>query len=126
MDVFLHRATVDHQSIALSKYDSSATEYNHTVRKMAQILLSPGEMLFGNYQLVQNLLLQIEVTKNDQVIVCDDEFAVYGFGKNLSEALQDYKLSLIDFYEITEDTAKNHEPTRIISVFLKKYIKLVK
>jgi hypothetical protein len=92
--------------------------------------LAPAEdlkhfLLFGplvsGLQLSRPLLVTSEQDEDGLYIVADDVFGVYGDGESEQEALEDYKVSLVDFYELAsqdDDTAHS----RALLSLLKQYI----
>lgn len=46
------------------------------------------------------LLITLEQDEDGLYLASDDQFAVYGDGETLAEALKDYIVSLIEYFEI--------------------------
>lgn len=66
----------------------------------------PNQSLYGQiapgWWLVQPLSVTIEHGGDGTYIVSDDLFLVYGVGDSLLEAMQDYVVSLIEYYQLLE------------------------
>jgi len=52
------------------------------------------------WEITQPLLVTLEADEDNCYIVSDDQFSVYGDGDSLADALQDYIVSLVDYYEL--------------------------
>jgi hypothetical protein len=82
--------------------------------------------LFGRiapgWNLVQPLFVMIELDDDGSYIASDDLFAVYGVGDTSSDALQDYAVSLIDYYDLIATRAEGDTPTLTILYLLQRYI----
>jgi hypothetical protein len=55
--------------------------------------------------IVQPLQINIEQEEDETYVISDDLFLVYGSGKDQSEAMRDYVLSLVKFYQLVEKNA---------------------
>jgi len=66
----------------------------------------------------------LEQESGGRYIVSDDLFAVYGDGDTLVEALRDYEVSLIDYYEILHIHTEDDLPTRALFGRLCNYLRL--
>jgi hypothetical protein len=91
------------------------------------ILSSPLQYLlsgsvWSGWRLVQPLLLTLERDEDGCYIASDDQFAVYGDGGTLAEALQDYIVSLIEYYEILAARADDDLPTQALFRRLRLYL----
>jgi hypothetical protein len=60
-----------------------------------------GGALNSNYTLRKSIILNV-VVEDGRIILCDDIFNMYGMGKTIPEALEDYKITLIEYYELNE------------------------
>lgn len=87
---------------------------------------APQLFLFGRiaptWVIVQPLLVTLEQDEDGYYIVSDDEFAVYGDGNSLNGALEDYKVSLIDYYQLLAARAKGDPPTLALLRRLRRYL----
>lgn len=79
-----------------------------------------GEIAPG-WILVKPILITIE-RDVDYMIVSDDVFAIYGVGDTFEDALDDYKVSLIDYFELISLRAEADVHTRFILNQLRKYL----
>jgi hypothetical protein len=77
-----------------------------------------GEIAPG-WEIIQLLLVTIEQDEDGCYIASDDEFTVYGDGDTPDEALQDYVVSLIDYYELLAVRARDN---RELLHHLQKYL----
>src|SRR5271157_2493990 len=59
----------------------------------------------------QPLRVLIERDEAGDYVVSDSELAVYGVGADRESAMDDYKQSLIEYYEIIEEESCDHVPT---------------
>lgn len=66
-----------------------------------------GEILNG-LLVIQPFQINIEREEDQSYIVSDDLFLVYGNGGNLSDAINDYVMSLVEFYQILERNANSN------------------
>jgi len=57
------------------------------------------------------LRVLIERDEAGDYVVSDSELAVYGVGADPISAMDDYKRSLIEYYEIIEEESRDHAPT---------------
>lgn len=84
--------------------------------------LSAGTIASG-WELIRALPVKIEQDEDGYYIVSDDTFLVYGEGRTLEEAQQDYTESLIDYYEIIATRAgEGHIPTHQLLQLLQEYL----
>lgn len=90
--------------------------------EMPTILMVPGEIQPG-FRVEKPLELTSLQDENGLVIISDDRFYVYGEGDSLAEAYNDYKISLIEYYEILE--MHQDEPTQKLFNYLRQYIKKI-
>ena len=92
----------------------------------SRVLLPEREMiLFGKitaeWQIVQPLTITIEHA--DGLYIASDEiFDIYGDGDTEYEALEDYKVSLIDYYQLIEIRGQNDKQTQALLDHLQFYI----
>ena len=89
-------------------------------------LPKPENLLFGQiingWECIYPLKLNIEQDDN-LFIVSDDIFGVYGDGNNEHIALTDYKISLIDYYQLIEANSISNKYNQNLLKHLKVYIK---
>ncbi len=81
-----------------------------------------GKILPG-WEISQPLLVTLERETDGYCIVSDEQFAVYGDGDTPSRALQDYIVSLIDYYQILAARAETDPPTRVLFRRLASYLR---
>lgn len=67
-----------------------------------------GDLVSG-WILEERLTLTVERNIDGLYIVSDDLFFVYGLGETLSDAFQDYKVALVEFYKLTKRLASSNE-----------------
>jgi hypothetical protein len=84
------------------------------------------EGLAPGWLLRQPIALNIEKCENGTYIASDDLFAVYGEGPDKGVAIEDYKVSLVEYYEIIEEEAASHSPSNTLLAALRLVIKKVK
>ena len=78
------------------------------------------------WEFVQPLLVKLEKEEDGTLIVSDDVFAVYGVGDTESKAMQDYAVSLTDYYELLAERAREDDPaTQALFLRLQSYIRAV-
>ncbi len=68
------------------------------------------------------LPINIETDDDGTIVVSDDIFLVYGYGKDALEALNDYVASLIEFYWILQDGADTNPFDNKQYSYLQKFI----
>jgi hypothetical protein len=82
-----------------------------------------GELAAG-WQLVQSLQVILEQDTDGSFLVSDDVFLVYGVGDTAAEALHDYYVSLMEYYEFLstrlESNPHNQNPFRHLRLYLRK------
>ena len=49
------------------------------------------------------LILDVQVDEHNNIIISDNEFVVYGIGKTKEEALNDYKVSFVEYFELVSE-----------------------
>lgn len=69
------------------------------------------------------LPVTIEQDDDGSYIVSDDIFAVYGDARTPGEALEDYIVALIEYYELLAESAENHPPTQALFHHLGQYLR---
>lgn len=85
-------------------------------------IILPGKLGYG-WRLTQPMFLLLEQDDDGSYLLSDGLFAVYGEGETEEEALQDYMISLFDYYELLAARAARND-LRIQSQFsrLKRYL----
>lgn len=66
--------------------------------------------------------VQIERDEEGSYVVSDDQFAVYGQGEDHSGAIDDYLISLVEYYEFMEAESAGHPPTASVFRRLERLI----
>ncbi len=66
-----------------------------------------GDLVPG-WKLRNPLPLRVERNPDGGVLASDDIFNVYGAGKSWEAALRDYKVALVEFFEITSEGQDEH------------------
>ena len=56
------------------------------------------------WELHNGLVVNVKIDDNGEFIVSDDEFLVYGTGRTRFEAVQDYLVSLVEYYRLVESS----------------------
>lgn len=69
------------------------------------LLLGP---LGGGWFVDKPIFLDIEQDGDGSFVAVESTFNVYGIGATKTEALRDYMTSLVEFYELTEESAKEN------------------
>ena len=54
------------------------------------------------WRLVNGLTINVEIDENREYVVSDDVFLVYGTGRTEFQAVQDYVVSLTEYYRLVE------------------------
>jgi len=70
----------------------------------------------------QPFLVNIEREEDQTYVISDDLFLVYGNGENLPDALNDYILSLSEYYQILEQNANLNPFDKMQFEYLQTYI----
>ena len=78
--------------------------------------------IHSNLFLVQPLQINIEQDEDETYVVSDDLFLVYGSGKDQSEAMKDYVLSLVEFYQLIKKNAALNSFDQQLLTQLQTYI----
>jgi len=72
--------------------------------------------------IAQPLQINIEQEEDETYIVSDDLFLVYGSGRDQSEAMKDYVLSLVEFYQLIKKNAALNPFDNQLLTHLQTYI----
>ena len=89
---------------------------------LQQVLL--GGIAHG-WLVAEPLLITVELDEDGYYIASDDIFAVYGDGSTANEALQDYIVSLLDYYQLLSARAEDDPPTQVLFRRLQSFIRPV-
>lgn len=114
-------------SPVLRLFQTDASQVNTNAdSSFSDIVLPEKEViLFGQivsgWKIIQPLTITIEQF-NDLFIANEDVFGVYGDGDTEFEALEDYKSSLIDYYQLFEHRAQDDKEDQLLFNHLKLYI----
>lgn len=73
---------------------------------VTNIIVQLAGVIAPGWQMAQPFLVTLEQDEDGSYLISDEEFAVYGDGDTPFEALQDYIISLIDYYELLAVRAK--------------------
>lgn len=111
----------------VSESSQSAASYAFSLPKWSHFSLPPAQFpLIGEiapgWVLIQPLPLTLE-RDDGSCIISDDRFLVYGDGDTPAEALQDYIIALIGYYEILSTRVENDPPTRDLFHRLCSYLR---
>ncbi len=60
-----------------------------------------------SWRLHNGLIVDIEIDDNGEFIVSDDVFLVYGTGQTQFVAIQDYLVSLVEYYRLVESSLED-------------------
>ena len=95
--------------------------YGSSLAPLITLQLLPGVVVPG-WELIKPLSLMIE-TEPGNHIVSETIFAMYGCGKGLSEAVHDYFVSLIEYYEMIEEQVNVEPANQVLLTHLARYLK---
>ena len=103
---------------------------NSPVSKPAASAFSPetpqypleGEITRG-WELSQPLWITVEREEDGYYVLSDDLFLVYGEGETFRAALQDYIVSLIDYYQLVAKGAKRGPLDQALFGRLRRYLR---
>lgn len=109
----------------LLQIDASDTVYK-AVSDSSPVELSEQEIfltgkIHPEWKIVQPLAVTIEHS-DDLFIASDEIFGIYGDGDSIQNALEDYKLSLIDYFQILEASIPKDEHDQNLFDHLKLYV----
>lgn len=104
-----------------SKIDTKSTTNSSPIQLPRKEWILFKENISVEWQIAQPLIVSIEHS-NGLFIVSDNLFGVYGDGDNEYEALEDYKISLIDYYQLIKTRAQENKQTQELFNHLKLYI----
>ena len=81
-----------------------------------------GEIAQG-WELSQPLWITVDREEDGYFVLSDDLFLVYGEGETFSDALQDYVISLIDYYQLAAAEAKRSPLDQALFGRLRRYLR---
>lgn len=97
-----------------------ATDSSRVLLPEPEIILFSGKIT-EEWQIIKPLALKIEYS-DGQNIASDDIFGVYGDGDTKYEAVEDYLISLLDYYQLIKIRAHNDKQTQALLNHLQMYI----
>ena len=100
----------------------SALRHMLSSSALQQVLL--GGISYG-WLVAEPFLITVELDEDGYYIASDDIFAVYGDGSTANEALQDYIVSLLDYYQLLSARAEDDPPTQVLFRRLQSFIRPV-
>jgi len=109
-------AVLDRQLLVGS---SSSSESRACVEDRASIHLF-GELLPG-WRLDNPLPLRIERDEDGGYLAADEIFDVYGTGQSWDAAIRDYRVALVEFFEIIGEA--HDEPSQRLLAHLRTYLR---
>jgi len=118
-------------TVLIHQNSSTGTSFNVGIvdTSFSEIHYQPKTIALYNrefYGLKTNSILSLNLEiSNGLYIVSDNVFCVYGDGDTEEKALDDYLLSLYDFYQMLEESAKRRKEDKAQFSFLQKYISRV-
>lgn len=72
--------------------------------------------------IVEPLQINIEQEEDETYVVSDDLFLIYGSGKDQADAMKDYVLSLVEFYQLVEKNASSNPFDKKLLTHLQTHI----
>ena len=97
--------------------------YDHAVEKSSIIQAYLFGDIINGLVVVQPLQINIEQDEDHTFVVDDDVFLVYGNGTDQSEAINDYVISMIEYYRLLEKNAATNPFDQRQFSYLQTYIK---
>lgn len=85
---------------------------------MRHILIGP---ILEGWRIIRPLLLTIE-EEDGSYLISDDIFSVYGEGVSTPDALRDYQIALLDYYQIVARHAKKNAANSNLLEALQRYL----
>ncbi|MCZ7569917.1 MAG: hypothetical protein M5U01_15220 [Ardenticatenaceae bacterium] len=102
---------------------SSPAPWPESELSVSQTVLLPGPIAPG-WNLVQLLAVALEQDDDGYYIASDDLFVVYGEGETQTDALQDYIVSLIEYYQLlAAEAAPDNPPVLAQFHHLRRYLR---
>jgi len=74
---------------------------------------------------IEPLLVTVKHDEDGYCMASDDHFVVYGDGPTPYYALQDYIVSLIDYYQLLSTRAEGDPPTEALFHHLRSYFRTI-
>ncbi|MBI4321050.1 MAG: hypothetical protein HY675_21380 [Chloroflexi bacterium] len=81
-----------------------------------------GGLAVPGWLITQDLPVRLEQEQDGTFIASDDVFAVYGTADTLADAVEDYVISLIEYYELLNTPPMSQE-TRLLLQRLRRYLR---
>lgn len=128
-NILLRPASVDSPFPFINVRPSNSTRLTLTANDVG-VLTHPKQpyriVLIGPISLTWKIVYPITVTvekDDDLFIASDDIFSIYGDGGTSVEAIKDYKISLIDYYQLVEARAESDRQTLQLFKHLQLYLR---
>jgi hypothetical protein len=86
------------------------------------ILTFFGQIAPG-WKVVMPLLVTLEQDEDGSYVVADDQFLVYGHGDTREQAISDYVVSLIDYYQLLSLRAESNQHSQALFGWLRQYLR---
>lgn len=114
-------------SLSLKIFPASTTRINTKADTNSSPATLPERKIFLFGKIIDDLyitqFLPITIEKSDDLyIASDDIFGVYGDGDTEGEALEDYRISLLDYYQLVEIQGYKDDQNQALFHHLKLYI----
>jgi len=74
-----------------------------------QAIIGKDTHLSEGLLLQKQLPINIKLEPNGDYFVEDEIFSIYGIGENISEALEDFTVSLSEYFTIVEESLQNDQ-----------------
>lgn len=87
-----------------------------------QVYFRPGPLNHSPLVLVNFLPAELEIAEDNEFIISDLIFKVYGHGRTISKAIGDFTKSLEEYYEIVERNSGNDVFDRAVLEELERYL----
>jgi hypothetical protein len=109
---------------ASSTYDVSptGTDRSSLLSPIWQTPVLVGSIAPG-WTVIQPIPLTLHRESDGYCVISDDLFTVYGDARTPGEALEDYIVALIEYYELLAESAENHPPTQTLFHHLRQYLR---
>ena len=126
MEVAAMPASTTSRFFPVRDTDQEATQYRPRVSSVSSIpLFDRQHVLFGEispgWAVARLLMVTLEQDEYSDYLASDDVFGVYGEGRTAAEALRDYVVALVDYYQLLSGRADD-APTRALFHRLQSYL----
>jgi hypothetical protein len=81
-----------------------------------------GRIAHG-WEIIQPLQVMVDIDEDGYYTASDNLFLVYGDGNTLAEALQDYRASLVDYYQLLDARSEDDPPTQALFRRVRRYLR---